>query len=399
MIDREKKRTVNTEADRIVWLDCLRAVAVSLVVWGHIFLVGINDPKIVSIWVPSVRDFIFGPGSASRNPNSNIAVLMWTYTGTGPGGLGVALFFLISGFVILRTVDRTPPEIFLVQRFFRIVPVCTVAGVATAMGTNAIFINAGLHIPNTFASVLASSFALADLCQQFPSTPVLWTLSAEILFYLIIAATAWIVSGQIGFRALAMVSMICLTGVLFARSPIVTEEFSSYLATVSVYLSRLLAYVSFMLIGAVVYRGHSERRFIVTLVFGVFSCAVCALIYFEFAGLNGGLVGGVWPAEAAVALVTFLGAFALNLRGLWMAPLRWIASISYPLYLVHAPLSWVLLAWLATLGLGMISAGLVSTIIVVLVAWVVHLVIERPAHQLGRAFGRPKIALPTAQIG
>lgn len=382
---------------RIVWLDCLRAVAVSLVLWGHIFLVGMNDPTTVSVWLPSVRDFIFGPGSASRNPHSAVSVFMWTYTGTGPGGLGVALFFLISGFVILRTIDRTSPAMFLARRFFRIVPVCAVVTLATAIGTNMAYTEAGLTSPNTIVSVIAASLALSRLLQQFETIPVLWTLSAEVMFYLVIAGTAWIVGGRIGLRVLAGLSLACLTGVLLVRSPVFAETLSADLASRAIYLSRLLVYVSFMLIGAVAYRGYAEQRLVPALRWGSMCCLTSALTYFEFTALNRVHIG-IWPAEAAFALLVFFAAFALDLRGSWTRPLRWVADLSYPLYLVHTPLGWAILVWLAARGWSMMPAGLLSTFAVVFVAWIVHVAIEKPGYSIGRALGFHKLGLPAAQL-
>jgi hypothetical protein len=58
----------NDKNERIVFLDYLRAVACLLVVFGHIYLVGPNDPKTLSIWLPTVTTYIFGPDPNSENP-------------------------------------------------------------------------------------------------------------------------------------------------------------------------------------------------------------------------------------------------------------------------------------------------------------------------------------------
>lgn len=108
------------EFGRIVFLDYLRAFACSLVVLGHVYFMGFNGYEAITPYVPSVRANIFGPDAASRNVLTVPAIYAGNTLGINVGELGVSIFFLISGFVILRAVERERPWQFIVRRILRI---------------------------------------------------------------------------------------------------------------------------------------------------------------------------------------------------------------------------------------------------------------------------------------
>ena len=127
--------------------------------------------------------------------------MLFRSTGIGSGPLGVAIFFLISGFVILKTVDTTPPVAFLVKRFFRLIPLCAVVVLGTALLTMFFCSIYDIPQPNSITGVLTSMVAMNYFNGSFPTTPVLWTLAVEIWFYLIIAVAVG-VAGRLEFKSL-----------------------------------------------------------------------------------------------------------------------------------------------------------------------------------------------------
>ena len=82
---------------RIDYIDLLRVLALGSVISFHYFFNGISKGTVTSV---------------SLTPFSSVAKY---------GYLGVELFFLISGFVILYSTNRTPLE-FIKRRFFRLYP-------------------------------------------------------------------------------------------------------------------------------------------------------------------------------------------------------------------------------------------------------------------------------------
>lgn len=367
---------------RILFLDSLRAIAVLLVMWGHVMLVGINDPTTVGVWVPGVAAPIFGPDSPAQNPHGKLGLMMALSIGVGPGGLGVALFFLISGFIILRTVERTKPSAFLMQRFFRIFPLCFVSVLLVAGATAAYCAYMGFEQPNSIKSVLTSSFAMNFYNGAFSTVPVLWTLEVEIAFYIIMAVLAAL-PGKVNTASIVCLSGVCLLFTALTVSPLV-QEGRSETVRILLHLSSMSVHVSYMLIGSIVYRAYSTSswaRHVIpfVVVFGFYWLGLNVLQ----SATNHREIGAS-AHDGVAALMIFAVAMAIGMDGRALRPLRWIGSISYPLYLLHVPIAWMLLVINSRLGLGMHSAGLVSIGTVMVLSWILHKSIEMPSQQFGK---------------
>lgn len=104
------------------------------------------------------------------------------FTGFHFGNIGVDLFFIISGFIMLHTIKaNTQPFDFLVKRFIRIYPIYWVTSIVALVGY--------IFVPN-----LVNSGREADLLATFLLLPTqvgylnpnAWTLSFELFFYLIL---------------------------------------------------------------------------------------------------------------------------------------------------------------------------------------------------------------------
>ena len=64
-------------------------------------------------------------------------------------------------------------------------------------------------------------------------------------------------------------------------------------------------------------------------------------------------------------------------------PVRWIASISYPRYLLHVPLAWGAIYVFTSLGFGIDWSVVLASIMVVGVGWVTHNIVELSSQSLG----------------
>lgn len=109
---------------------------------------------------------------------------------------GVDLFFLISGFLMVAiTAAPTPPRAFLRDRIERIVPLYWLATLAM-LGANAAVGAVQAGMPGPSAWYLIASFLLIPVADaRGHSFPVLgpgWTLSLEMVFYILFSATLWL---------------------------------------------------------------------------------------------------------------------------------------------------------------------------------------------------------------
>ena len=373
-------------ADRILFLDHLRALAVLLVVWGHVFLVGINDPATVGIWVPTVKGLLFGPDTVANNIHGQIGLVVVLKTGISSGPLGVAIFFLISGYIIPRTIERSTPLSFLIRRFFRIVPTCVAAVIFVAIVTALYCYANGVPQPNSIKSVIASSFAANYFNGAFATIPVLWTLTVEIVFYIVIAATAMI-AGRIGFGSIVFVSVLCLLYVALLGSAYF-QMIPAGPRDKLMYIGSLFVHVNFMLIGSLIYRGESERRWGKAIACILIVLVSYLLSFKVFKDVSAGRDIGMALPDIYCAMFIFCLAFLVRLRGRWLRPLQWIGDISYPLYLLHVPIGWGLLAIFGWAGLGMNLSACLATAVVIALSWVFHRLVEVPSQVMGHNLAR-----------
>jgi peptidoglycan/LPS O-acetylase OafA/YrhL len=282
----------------------------------------------------------------------------------GPGHFGVELFFIISGFVILMTIERkkTVRE-FVISRTARLMPAFLAALVmATAIRT--LWPVPLLDTP-TVLQFLANLTMAPSLFGQAAMDMPYWTLTYELVFYvgmgliLAIGMLRW--SEWFGLLAVAV---SCL---FIATLDVRLHHRSSILL--------LVYYSNFFLIGICLYRIHTRTPRQVTWLALVVAIAVTVL--------GGGEKSFDTPGRIYLPLAiafTALVWFAISRHGKWLAwrPLVFLGRISYPLYLVHVVLGFLVIRWAVAQGwstlAGVVAAGLVSLI----AATLMHYFIEQP---------------------
>ena len=375
--------TSDTKSSRILFLDHLRAIACLMVVFGHVFLMGINDFPTISVWVPYVTEPVFGPSSPAKNPFGPLTTWLVLQLNVSFGPLGVGIFFLISGYVILRALDRETPLNFLIRRCFRIFPPALAACAAIALLTRFLV---GLHggtSPHSVFSVFAGGFAVPGFVGAFSSIPVIWSLTVEIVFYLVLGTSAAFIGVLRRGHILALsaasgaAAIAILSGMI---SPLLPPGLVSAVNT----FGFCCFHAGFLLIGSMLYRTAdapmSER-----VAWGAAACATFAVTVTVITQIGQLGPTGTTAQNCIAAFLIFVIAATLKLRSRWLRPLEFVGRISYSLYLIHIPLAWMLMFELAARGVRATGGAFVATAICLLLAWAMFEVVEKPAQTLGKA--------------
>jgi peptidoglycan/LPS O-acetylase OafA/YrhL len=342
-----------TTTRRLAWLDLLRGFAALCVVFDHGS----------SLLLVPVRTYL--------------------YHWLNLGQYGVFVFFLVSGYIVPASLERKGSvRGFWISRAFRLYPMFIVAValsvIAGWVGFGPYF-GAGAH---PLAALLSWLFMLQNLNSGLNVPVVTWTLSYEMVFYLLLAALfSWGVHRRSGWYAGGFaVAAVALGGVLpmsalahWSRGPGhsvlvlagVTDALilaglllavccRSWLARAGATLAALTALVlmlvnqnypypwsgcmilALMFTGTLIYRAEAgqARRVLA----GAVAVGVLALI--TLAGVwHGARYGHHWQVQWTTSVLLAGATFAVGLGLLrrWRLPrwCAWLGMISYSVYLLH----------------------------------------------------------------
>ena len=291
--------------NRIDSLDGLRGVAILLVIFYHAY----------ARWSPLVP---YGDSLA------DIAVIKYGY-------LGVELFFLVSGYVILMTLERCPamPE-FLYRRWLRLFPgmlICSVLLYALSF----VFPDRPLGAPTVTSLLPGLTFIEPAWWAKLLGQPIrplegaFWSLYVEVKFYVIAAALYYwrgrhvMLAGLLAAFALACASRALgsagvegparLLVIVVAQGSF--DQFGWFASGAAFYLHS---------------RAAGDRRWLVFAVAVALASAVAAH----------GVAGQPLLAAVLMAALFTLSFVSRAVRQLLASRLlRFFGFISYPLYLLH----------------------------------------------------------------
>lgn len=377
-----------TTAPRLGWLDALRGYAALVVVLFHL------SPSVLG-------------------PELHHAI----YRTIDFGKYGVLLFFLVSGYVIPMSLEKHGSlRRFWIGRLFRIYPAYLFAAVVLIACTATV---PAVLRGETFSSVLGHASMLSDPLGLRGALRVFWTLSYEMVFYLMVAGLfAWRWHRHSGWWASGLAAVAVLAG---PRLPdgLFSAGYTSRRVTAVVLLVLVVACIAGFLTGRTRVAGLIGIGFVLLIALNAHptgkSTAASSqqgllLLAVMFAGtvvyraqhgqldrraaaiaLSVTTVAVGWaavaPLTAAAVVVTFAIAFAMRARAVPRV-LVWLGSISYSLYLLHAIVLKLGARIVPDLDGRPIEIRLVvGTLMVAVsigVAWLSFRAVELPAQSLGR---------------
>jgi peptidoglycan/LPS O-acetylase OafA/YrhL len=311
---------------------------------------------------------------------------------TGLGALGVELFFVISGFVILMSVWGRSAQEFVASRIARLFPAYWVAVVL--MGAMMVFAQPGilrvLYGPVTLSDVLGNLTMVQTALGVKNIDGVYWTLFAELRFYVSVGLLALI--GLNRNRVIAFAVFWPILGELANSS-------SSPLAA-SLLGGRFAAFFAAGMLLYVIYReGHSA---LLWLLVGLQWALAMRHASTDLVSAINGNTGRHFPPVVVMTAVTlaFVAVALATLSPLsrisWRA-LPFLGALTYPLYLLHENWGWVLISVLHD-RIGQWPAVLVAAGIVLAASTAVHVCVEKPLAPLLRRVVRNGLTQPPTEL-
>ena len=370
-------------ADRIEFANACRGIAALSVVIVHLG---------ISFWLQQPQIAIFTGLPPLDIPAPAFAVWLNALP-VNFAAFGVALFFVVSGFVIPISLERYDARAFLAARFVRIWPtywagfsvtLIALGGGAALLGGERPF-NAGQAIIHYFPP-------LRPLLYSKPLDGIIWTLEIEFFWYALAACIAGPLRRGALTAFIAPVGLLALFGLswaLTANAPPGLAKLAGRLDFVTVYTPFLI----FIFCGVAL---NFRQRGLVSRTTCAALLAFCVAL-FLVAVASGKLAGIAAPGSYLAALGVFIAAMALQGHVKDGPVLRFLARVSYPLYVVHGFAGFVLLHALVGAGWTPLAALIVTFGVALALAWVLHRFVEQPSHRLAQSVSRAWSRAPSAR--
>lgn len=309
------------------------------------------------------------------------------------GRLGVHLFFMISGFVILMSIDRvTRVRDFIFFRFARLYPTFWICALITFVVMSFAPLP-GRTVPPLHALMNVSMVPITTGFK--PIDPVYWSLEIELFFYGLIAA---LVTLKLRSRIVAVLTLLVGINLLFLALPGPVTELPKIIKLIRLCLS--MRYLHFFLFGILCYelfrsRAHTKsesppsHRFIYVL-----ALALCMVTTFAEA-----------PTDEFVITVglgiLFYAATALRIRLLDNSVLLTLGACSYPLYTIHQNIGYVVIHALEGFSIHPFVSIAAATILVIGTSIGISRLVELPSNRWLRSKYRSmgKDTITTAKVG
>jgi peptidoglycan/LPS O-acetylase OafA/YrhL len=274
------------------------------------------------------------------------------------GAYGVHLFFIISGFVILMTIEyKARPRDFVIARMSRLYPTYWTAVLLTCA-----MVAAGALPDQTVTGkqVLVNLTMLQYFVKVTDVDGPYWTLAQELAFYFLMVA---VMSTRMTKRIEAVSAVWLGIGVLYAL--VLHEGLIGFHARLQTVLGA--RYCHLFVAGMMFYRlrtvGHAWHRHLLILMVALYEL-------------------GQGTRESFVVVALLLSVFYAviwgKLRFVTVRPLLFLGSVSYALYAIHGSTGRAALLALHRHGWGSLSALTVTIPGLVVLAWAITAFIERP---------------------
>ncbi|MBB5054207.1 peptidoglycan/LPS O-acetylase OafA/YrhL [Afipia massiliensis] len=312
--------------NRIPSLDALRGIAILMVIFGHFIPIRI------------------ALGDASYHVSS-----------LGRGG--VVLFFLLSGYLVFRNIEKQDTITFISRRLFKIFPAYWVNVLLITFFS--FLLGKEVFPPDV---LLGNFFMVQDIFRKESLSGVYWTLLIEVKFYLFLALQHFLLRDRSILVVLA--ALICVNlAVWFARG----------------HASLLLTFFPAFYVGILVRQAEAAgwSRSAMLPVAGVTLVNAASLLVFdEYYGES----SAIYVISEAIMLIAFLR------MGVSNSILGFFGRISYSHYLYHTAAGYLFLALFPPSDVLAFNLLIVALVIVLTtaIAFISYRLVEVPLVAFGK---------------
>lgn len=281
----------------------------------------------------------------------------------GLGKYGVQLFFIVSGFVIFLTLEKTRHAAdFVVSRFARLYPAYWAAIVLT-YGVLEVFTLPGREV--SVEAALINLSMIQTWLRVSHVDGVYWTLAIELSFYFVM-----LILYMTGL--LKRVYTVCTVWLLIIIAARLLEKFGGVPIHWAIKMGLLLNFGNLFIAGIMFYKIMHKPAIAA---YGILGLALLAE-----AVLHGRLV---------VLVAGYFGLFYLftqgRLQALAVRPLIYLGTISYSLYLIHQNIGYVIIRALENSDyLNPVTLFVVPMAVSLAIAGLMQTYIEKPSLKLIR---------------
>ncbi|MGJ7578967.1 acyltransferase family protein [Variovorax sp. RHLX14] len=299
------------------------------------------------------------------------------FFGANGGWFGVQLFFVISGYLISASCEKHGLRDYVIHRVLRIAPAYLLFFLVIGIGDKVITVGSIAADPWAFAvNLIFMQHLFPSALLKFDVLHVSWTLTIEVLWY-VLAPLLLIGNRVLRWPTVAVTLLVSTawaytasTGALDFIYPGVSDANPGYAYLFVV--NHFFAQAIFFVFGAWIY----FNRRAVAHINPVLALVLALLVFLAqpyYLLFNPMFITGI---SIALLLVTALNSQPIRSRLVFL-----ISETSYAIYLCHFPV----LLWVRDqMGLTSLTGVAVSIALIMLLAVISYVLIEKPFVKIGR---------------
>lgn len=282
------------------------------------------------------------------------------------GYMAVAVFFILSGFLMYLKIDNEKPKKFAIKRIIRLYPAFITAMILTTV----VMIISGDEFKSKVCNIkewILNLTMLPELFRQKPVDGVYWTLQIEIIFYAII----WLIILMRKQDKIKIVSLIWISISVIVNVLIIQTD---NLILKAIRIFGITQYCQLFITGIIMccfYKNENSKINYLVLVLCLLNQLISLGLEYTIFLLLFDIVFYFIVIRKIIVYKFINNKFILK-----------ISEISYPLYLTHQFIGFAIINKIEKLGLTNEIYIIIPIITAVFIAFIIHKYIEKPSYSI-----------------